>query len=146
MKRVHGYIKGVKFLNSCATLSFLRPKMSRGNWNTTLKVDRCLIKVSQSSCLYRALSVSKHFFIIPNYANNCKITWMLKTIKIPIIALTCFSSRRNVINVINDEHNRITIVVLAKHEIAPWWWFLREPKHVGAIIGILIVFNIPVIL
>ena len=40
----------------------------------------------------------------------------------------------------------IIIVVLAKHEIAPWWWFLREPKHVGAIVGILIVFNIPMIL
>jgi hypothetical protein len=23
--------------------------------------------------------------------------------------------------------------------MAPWWWFLREPKHVGATIGILIV-------
>ena len=40
---------------------------------------------------------------------------------------------------INDEHNRIITVVLAKHEIVPWWWFLREPKHVGAIVGILIV-------
>jgi hypothetical protein len=30
-------------------------------------------------------------------------------------------------------------VVLAKHELAPWWWFLREPKHIGAIVGILIV-------
>jgi hypothetical protein len=52
----------------------------------------------------------------------------------------------DVVNAINDEHNRIIIVVLAKHEKAPWWWFLREPKHVGVIIGILIVFNIPVIL
>ena len=48
--------------------------------------------------------------------------------------------------VYTDEHNRIIIVVLAKNEIAPWWWFLREPKHVAAIVGILIVFNIPVIL
>jgi hypothetical protein len=23
--------------------------------------------------------------------------------------------------------------------MAPWWWFLREPKHVGATVGILIV-------
>ena len=30
-------------------------------------------------------------------------------------------------------------MVLAKHEIAPWWWFLLEPKHVGATVGILIV-------
>jgi hypothetical protein len=54
--------------------------------------------------------------------------------------------RHDTDHVINDEHNRIIIVVLAKHEIAPWWWFQREPKHVGAIVGILIVFNIPVIL
>jgi hypothetical protein len=56
-------------------------------------------------------------------------------------AAVCF-----VDHVINDEHDRIIIVVLAKHETAPWWWFLREPKYVGEIIGILIVFNIPVIL
>ena len=47
--------------------------------------------------------------------------------------------RHNIDHVINDEHNRIIIVVLAKHEIATWWCFLREPKHVGAIVGILIV-------
>ena len=41
---------------------------------------------------------------------------------------------------------KILVVVLAKHEIAPWRWFLREPKHVGAIVRILIVFNIPMIL
>ena len=48
-------------------------------------------------------------------------------------------------HVVNDEHNT-TIIVSAKHEVAPWWWFLRGAKHVGAIVGILIVFNIPVIL
>jgi hypothetical protein len=53
---------------------------------------------------------------------------------------------RHNIDVINDEHNRIIILVLTKHEIAPWWWFLHELKHVGAIVGILIVFNIPMIL
>jgi hypothetical protein len=30
--------------------------------------------------------------------------------------------------------------------MAPWWWFLREPKHVGATVGIFNRFNIPVIL
>ena len=54
--------------------------------------------------------------------------------------------RHNIDHVINDEHNRIIIVVLAKHEITPWWWFLRERKHVGAIVGILIVFNFSMIL
>jgi len=38
---------------------------------------------------------SKHFFIIPTDAHNYKITGMLKTIKIPIIAQTCFCSRRS---------------------------------------------------
>ena len=54
--------------------------------------------------------------------------------------------RHNTDHVINDEHNRIIIVVLAKHKIAPWWWILHEPKHFGTIVGILIVFNIPMIL
>jgi hypothetical protein len=45
--------------------------------------------------------------------------------------------RHNIDHVINDEHNGIIIVALAKHEIAPWWWFQREPKHVGAIVRIL---------
>jgi hypothetical protein len=124
-------------------------------------------------------SVVKYLFIIPTDAHNYKITGMLKTIKIPTIAPTCFGSRRNhhqgaiswlakttimipvpctaylhnrlvcrhnIDHVTNDEHNRIIIVVLAKHEVAPWLWFLREPKHVGAIVGILIVFNILVVL
>jgi hypothetical protein len=30
--------------------------------------------------------------------------------------------------------------------MAPWWWFLREPKHVGATVGIFNCSNIPVIL
>jgi hypothetical protein len=30
--------------------------------------------------------------------------------------------------------------------MAPWWWFLREPKHVGATVGIFNCFSIPVIL
>ena len=47
--------------------------------------------------------------------------------------------RQDIDHVINDEHNRTIIVVLAKREIASWWWFLSEPKHVGAIVGILIV-------
>ena len=31
-------------------------------------------------------------------------------------------------------------VVLAEHRTAPWWWFLREPKRVGASIIILKLF------
>jgi hypothetical protein len=30
--------------------------------------------------------------------------------------------------------------------MAPWRWFLREPKHVGVTVGIFNCFNIPVIL
>ena len=36
-------------------------------------------------------------------------------------------------------------VVLAKHSTAPWWWFLREPKHVGGSVIILNCFNISMI-
>ena len=36
-------------------------------------------------------------------------------------------------------------VVLAKHRTAPWWWFLPEPKHVGASIIILNCFIISMI-
>ena len=32
-------------------------------------------------------------------------------------------------------------VVLAKHRTAPWWWFLREPKHVRASVINLYCFN-----
>ena len=45
----------------------------------------------------------------------------------------------NIEHVTNDQHDRTIIAVLTKHEISPWWWFLREPKHVGATLGILIV-------
>ena len=45
-------------------------------------------------------------FIIPTDANNYKIIGMLKTIKIPTIAPTCFGSRRN--------HHQGAISCLAK--------------------------------
>jgi len=32
-----------------------------------------------------------------------------------------------------DKHSGTVLVILAGHWFwAPWWWFLREPKHVGA--------------
>ena len=66
----------------------------------------------------------KALFIIPTDAHNYKIIEMLKTIKIPTIAPTCFDSHRN--------HHQGAILCLAKtiimillcsslakHEIAP---------------------------
>ena len=53
---------------------------------------------------------STFFLLFRTDAHNYKIIRMLKTIKIPTIAPTCFD---------DDEHNIIIIVVLAKHEIAP---------------------------
>ena len=46
------------------------------------------------------------FFLIPADEDNYKITGMLKTIKIPIIAPTCFGSHRN--------HHQGAISCLAK--------------------------------
>ena len=51
-------------------------------------------------------SCLKHCFIIPTDAHNYKITGMLETIKIPIIAPTCFGPRRN--------HHQGAISCLAK--------------------------------
>jgi len=62
-----------------------------------------------ASCLHLASTVSKHFYIIPTDAHNYKITGMLKTIKIPTIAPTCFGSRRN--------HHQGAISCLAKTTI-----------------------------
>jgi len=68
------------------------------------------------------------FYIIPTDANNYKITGMLKTIKIPITAPTCFGSRRNhhqgPISCLAKTTVMILscsslIIVLAKHEIGP---------------------------
>ena len=67
------------------------------------------------------INSNKALFINPTDAHNYKITGMLKTIKIPTIALTCFGSRRNhhqgAISCLAK--TRIIIAVLAKHEIAP---------------------------
>ena len=50
--------------------------------------------------------------------------------------------RHNIDHRYNDEHNKeTTFVVLAKHKIAPWWWFLREPKHVGVNVTVLSVWH-----
>jgi len=49
--------------------------------------------------------------------------------------------RHNIDYVYTDEHRKTIFVVLAKHSTAPWWWFLREPKHVGASVIILNYFN-----
>ena len=54
-------------------------------------------------------TLSKTLFIIPTDAHNYKIIGMLKTIKIPTIAPTCFGSRRN--------HHQGAISCLAKTTI-----------------------------
>jgi len=113
------------------------------------------------------MTVSKHLFIIQIDAHNYKITGILKTIKIPKIAPTCFGSRRNHLQEAISCLAKTTIMILLCSSLMTWskswrhtsllckravhgrgrnwWWFLREPKHVGAIVGILIVFNISMI-
>jgi hypothetical protein len=87
----------------------------------------------------------KELFIIPTNAHNYKITGMLKQLKFPqllryvsvhasvrytveegVPSYTVYRTlahrlvcRHDIDNVINGEHNRTMIVVLAKHEIAP---------------------------
>ena len=45
--------------------------------------------------IFVTLETTKHFFVISTDAHNYKIIGMLKTIKIPTTAPTCFGSRRN---------------------------------------------------
>ena len=61
---------------------------------------------SSSSSSFEFVQTSKTLFIIPNDAHNYKIVGMLKTIKIPTIAPTCFGSHRN--------HHQGAISCLAK--------------------------------
>ena len=79
------------------------------------------------SCLNRASIYQKHFLLFQLMHNR----------------LIC---RHNIDYVYTDEYRKIIIVVLTKHRTAPWWWFLREPKHVGARIIILNCLNISMIL
>ena len=58
---------------------------------------------------FKQIATSKTLFIIPTDAHNYKIIGMLKKIKIPTIASTCFGSRRN--------HHQGAISCLAKTTI-----------------------------
>ena len=88
----------------------------RFHWNTFYSTEifswwqqtRCQYH-RESSWLHRASIVSNTLFIIPNVAHNYKIIGMLKTIKIPTVAPTCFRSRRN--------HHQGDISCLAKTTI-----------------------------
>jgi hypothetical protein len=104
----------------------------------------------------------KHLFIIPTDAQNYKIIGMLKTIKIPTIAPTCFGSRRNHNQGAISCLDKTTILILLCSSLMMWSMLWRDNSllckravpqactqvhmHVGAILGILIVFNIPMIL
>jgi hypothetical protein len=58
-----------------------------------------------------ASTVSKHFFIIPVFITPPSTVYRTLAHR-----LVC---HHDVDHVINDEHNRIITVVLAKHEVAP---------------------------
>ena len=60
----------------------------------------------QSSCLHRASTVSRYFFITPNWCTQLRNHKNIETIKIPTIAPPCFGSPRN--------HHQGAISCLAK--------------------------------
>ena len=84
------------------------------NWQNSTKLY--LI----SSCLHRASTVSKHFFTNPTDAHNYNITGMLKTIKIPTIAPTCFGSLRNHHQGATPCLAKTTIMVLLCSSLTTW--------------------------
>jgi hypothetical protein len=65
-------------------------------------------------------TTSKHFFIIPTDTHNYKITGMLKTIKIPTFAPTCFGSRRNHHQGAISCSAKTTIMILLSSSLMTW--------------------------
>jgi hypothetical protein len=79
----------------------------------------------KSSCLHRASIVLKTLFIIPTDAYYYKIIGMLKTIKIPTIAPTCFGTRRNHHQEAISCLTKTTIMILLCSSLMTWsmlWW------------------------
>ena len=66
------------------------------------------------------------FFIIPTDAHNYKIIGMLKTIKIPTIAPTCFGSRRNRHQGATSCLAKTTIMILLSSSLMTWSMLWRH--------------------
>ena len=79
-----------------------------------------LTDTGKSSYLHRASTVSKHFFITPTDAHNYKITRVLKTIKMPIIAPTYFGSRRNHHQGAISYLTKTTVMILLCSSLMTW--------------------------
>ena len=100
--------------------------------------------------------LTKTLFIIPTDAHNYKIVGMLKTIKILTIAPTCFGSCRNHHQGAISCLAKTTVMILLCSLLMMWsmlWQYTSllckravHGRGVGAIVRILIVFNIPMIL
>ena len=122
MKQTYNFISGggrfltakvtKERLNNICNYLFLIHKLDTvGPQISDLRLSDIVIPTCflQSACLHRASIVSKHLFIIPTDAHNYTITGMLKTIKIPTFAPTCFGSCRN--------HHQEAISCLARSTI-----------------------------
>jgi hypothetical protein len=81
---------------------------------------------NESSCLHRASVVLKTLFIIPTDAQNYKIIGMLKTIKIPTVAPTCFGSRRNHLQGAISCLAKTTIMILLCSSLMTWSMLWRH--------------------
>ena len=66
------------------------------------------------------------FFIMPTDAHNYKIIGMLKTVKIPIIAPTCFGSRRNHHQGAISCSAKTTIMILLCSSLMTWSMSWRD--------------------
>jgi hypothetical protein len=51
---------------------------------------------------------------------------------------------RHTIDYVTIDVHKTIYIVLTKHWGTPWWWFLREPKHVGIFIVTLILFRVDI--
>ena len=60
------------------------------------------------------------FLIFQTNAHNYKITGILKTVKIPIIAPTCFGSRRNLHQGAISFLAKTTVMILLRSSLLTW--------------------------
>jgi hypothetical protein len=54
------------------------------------------------------------------------------SVLVGIDAVNVMVAYQPVVQACGSLHACTMLAVLAKHRTAPWWWFLRQPKHVGA--------------
>jgi hypothetical protein len=95
--------------------------------------------------------VWQHISLLCWYVYSVEAGWRLKRLKSLHPASTQYTHQHNrlicrhtIDYVTIDVHKKTIYIALAKQWGTPWWWFLREPKHVAVFIVTTILFRVHV--